>query len=87
MVPAFVVAFFTGGFTHAAFAVIGLFIVQQIDCNLIYPKIVGTTTGLHPLFVLLSVSILGYFFGITGMILAVPAAGILQIFIKKWAYH
>ena len=87
MAPAFIVAFFTGGITRAAAAVIGLFLVQQIDCNLIYPKIVGTTTGLHPLFVLLSVSIFGYFFGIAGMILAVPAAGILQILIRKWAFR
>ena len=87
MIPAFIVAFFTGGLTHGIAAVIGLLLVQQIDCNLIYPKIVGTTTGLHPLFVLLSVSILGYFFGITGMIIAVPAAGILQILIRKWAFR
>jgi len=36
--------------------------------------------------VLLSVSICGYFLGIAGMFIAVPAAGILQVFIKRWAY-
>lgn len=87
MVPAFIVAFFTDGLPKAVAAVVGLFIVQQIDCNFIYPKIVGNTTGLHPLFVLLSVSILGYFLGIIGMIIAVPAAGIVQVFVKKWAYR
>ena len=66
--------------------VIGLFLVQQLDSNYIYPKIVGATTGLHPLFVLLAVSIAGYFWGITGMLLAVPAAGIIQVLVGKWAY-
>ncbi|CDA92191.1 membrane protein putative [Firmicutes bacterium CAG:238] len=86
MVPAFIAAFFSGGLLHAAAAVCGLILVQQIDSNYIYPKVVGEATGLHPLFVLLSVSIMGYFFGIPGMLLAVPAAGIIQIFIKRWAY-
>lgn len=85
MIPAFFVALFTGGFSLAVRAVLGLFIVQQIDSNYIYPKIVGNTIGLHPLFVLLSVTFFGYLFGIAGMLLAVPAAGILQIFVQNWA--
>lgn len=87
MVPAFLAAFSSGGLVHGLTAIGGLFIVQQLDSNYIYPKIVGTTTGLHPLFILLSVSISGYFSGITGMLLAVPAAGILQVFISRWAYN
>ncbi len=85
MIPAFLVALFTGGFSLAIRAILGLFIVQQIDSNYIYPKIVGSTIGLHPLFVLLSVTFWGCLFGIAGMLLAVPAAGILQIFIQRWA--
>lgn len=86
MIPAFFVTFSNQGIIKALVAVISLFLVQQLDSNYIYPKIVGTTTGLHPLFVLLSVSVMGYFFGILGMLLAVPIAGILQVIIKKWAY-
>lgn len=86
MIPAFFVTFSNQGVIKAFMAVISLFLVQQLDSNYIYPKIVGTTTGLHPLFVLLSVSVMGYFFGILGMLLAVPIAGILQVIIKKWAY-
>ncbi|MBR6585305.1 MAG: AI-2E family transporter [Firmicutes bacterium] len=87
MVPAFLAAFFSGGLVHGLAAIGGLFMVQQLDSNYIYPKIVGNTTGLHPLFILLSISISGYFFGITGMLLTVPAAGILQVFIRRWAYN
>lgn len=86
MLPAFAVAAVTAGPLHGMFAVFGLFVVQQIDTNYIYPKVVGGSTGLHPLFVLLSVSLFGSFFGIGGMLLAVPIAGIVQIFIKKWAF-
>ena len=86
MLPAFAVAAVTAGPLHGMFAVFGLFVVQQIDANYIYPKVVGGSTGLHPLFVLLSVSLFGSFLGIGGMLLAVPIAGIVQIFIKKWAF-
>lgn len=85
MVPAFLMGLFTEGFWEGAIAVIILFVIQQIDANLIYPKIVGSSTGLHPLMVLLSVSVFGYFGGILGMLLAVPIAGIIQIFVVKWA--
>lgn len=84
MIPAFIMGWLTGDFLHGVLAVVVLLIVQQIDSNIIYPKVVGSTTGLHPLAVLLSVSVFGYFGGILGMLLAVPAAGVIQIFIKKW---
>lgn len=86
MIPAFGVSLANQGMAKAMISVIALFAVQQLDSNYIYPKIVGTTTGLHPLFVLLSVSIMGYFAGLLGMLAAVPVAGILQVLIKKWFY-
>ncbi len=85
MIPAFLMGFCTEGFWSGVLAVAILLAVQQIDCNLIYPKIVGTSTGLHPLMVLLAVSVFGYFGGILGMLLAVPIAGIIQVFVVKWA--
>lgn len=84
MIPAFIVGTFTDGLVQGLLAVAILLVVQQIDCNFIYPRIVGSTTGLHPLFVLLAVSAAGYYGGILGMILAVPLAGIAQVFILKW---
>ncbi len=84
MVPAFIIGWLTEDFMQGLLAVVILLVVQQIDSNIIYPKVVGSSTGLHPLAVLLSVSIFGYFGGILGMLLAVPTAGVLAIFIKKW---
>lgn len=84
MIPAFIMGWLSGDFLNGVLAIAVLLIVQQIDSNIIYPKVVGSSTGLHPLAVLLAVSVFGYFGGIIGMLIAVPSAGVLQIFIKKW---
>jgi predicted PurR-regulated permease PerM len=86
MIPAFLVAFATGGIWRAIIAVLAILAIQQIDSNYIYPKIVGTSIGLHPLFVLLAVSFFGYFGGVLGMLLAVPIACIVQVVVVRWAY-
>ena len=84
MVPAFIIGWLTEDFMQGLLAIVILLLVQQIDSNIIYPKVVGSSTGLHPLAVLLSVSVFGYFGGIIGMLLAVPTAGVAAIFIRKW---
>ena len=76
----------SGGFPAAVLAIAGLLLIQQIESNFIYPKIVGRSVGLHPLFVLLSVSAAGYFGGLVWMILAVPIAGIIKVLITNWGY-
>jgi predicted PurR-regulated permease PerM len=86
MIPAFLVAFATGGIWRAIIAVLAILAIQQIDSNYIYPKIVGTSIGLHPLFVLLAVSFFGYLWGVLGMLLAVPIACIVQVVVVRWAY-
>ena len=83
MVPAFIVGVFTDDIKQGLFALLVLIIVQQLDGNLIYPKVVGGSTGLNPLVVLLAVSFFGHFYGIGGMIIAVPATAILQILFLK----
>lgn len=85
MIPAFFSALTESGLFTATMAVAALFAVQQIECNLIYPRIIGKSTGLHPLFVLIAVSVAGSFGGFLWMILAVPAAGIAKVLMMKWA--
>lgn len=86
MLPAVLLSLFSGGIVKALLVGITLFIIQQLDSNYIYPKVVGTSIGLHPVFVLISVTVAGHFGGIVGMLLAVPVAGVIQVLIKKWAY-
>ncbi len=83
MIPAVIVALLTGGVTQALLAVLVLFIIQQLDSAIISPRVVGASTGLHPVFVLTAVVFGGYFWGIPGMLLAVPAAAILKLFLAK----
>lgn len=82
-VPAALVGLLTGGISQAFLAILVLVIIQQIDANIIYPRVVGSSVGLHPLFVLVSVIVGGYYWGISGMILAVPTAAIIKVFIMK----
>ena len=52
--------------------IIFLVILQQIEGNFIYPKVVGSSIGLPGIWVLAAVAVGGSLFGITGMLLGVP---------------
>lgn len=57
---------------QAFWFVVFLLVLQQIEGNLIYPRVVGKSVGLPGLWVLLSVTIGGSVFGMLGMLLSVP---------------
>ncbi len=54
-------------------------IVQQVDNNIVTPKLVGESVGLHPLLVMIALLVGGTILGPLGMLLAVPAAGIIKV--------
>ena len=83
-VPAIIVGLLSGSPIKALLAVIVLVVVQQIDGTLIAPKVVGDSVGLHPVFVMLSIIIGGAYFGLWGMLIAVPAAAIIKMFLLRW---
>ena len=64
-----------------------LLILQQVEGNLIYPRVVGKSVGLPGLLVLMAVTIGGEAFGILGMLFSVPVCAVLfslyQEFMKK----
>lgn len=72
---------FTGGFSKAIWLAVVIIILQQIDANIINPKIVGNSLKVSPLLVIFAVTIGGAYFGTLGMFLAVPIAAILKIII------
>ncbi|MDD3200273.1 MAG: AI-2E family transporter [Eubacteriales bacterium] len=82
-IPAALIGLLTGGISQALLAILVLIIIQQIDSNILYPRVVGSSTGLHPLFILISVTVGGYYAGLIGMILAVPTAAIIKVLIMK----
>lgn len=63
--------------------VILIFIIQQIDANMIEPKIVGDRTGLSSLGVLAAVIVMGGYFGILGMFLGVPICAVICSSVRK----
>lgn len=58
-------------------------ILQQIDGNLIYPKVVGDRVGLPGIWVMLAVLVGGNGFGIVGMFVAVPIASVIYKLLKE----
>ncbi len=56
-------------------------IIQWIENNVLAPKIIGDSTGIHPITVLLSLIIAGGMFGVMGMIFSVPVVAIVKILI------
>ena len=67
--------------------VIMIVVLQQVDGNIIGPKIVGESIGLSSSWVLFSILIFSGLFGITGMIIGVPAFAIIYDIIKKTVIH
>ena len=65
-------------------AVIAMLVVQQIDNNLIAPKIVGDSVGLHPVFTMIAIIIGGNIGGLLGMLVAVPLTASIKILLGKW---
>lgn len=61
----------------AVWFVVFIIVIQQIDSNLIYPKVVGNSIGLPGLWVLFAITVGGGLGGIFGMIVGVPLASIL----------
>jgi predicted PurR-regulated permease PerM len=83
-IPAVIVGLLSGSPIKALFAVLVLVGIQQVDGAIIAPKIVGESVGLHPVFIILSIILGGAYFGLLGMLLAVPTAGILKLLFLRW---
>ena len=63
--------------------IIFLLILQQVEGNLIYPKVVGNSVGLPGIWVLVAITIGGGLFGIVGMLVFVPIASIIYTLLRK----
>ena len=66
------------------YAVIAMLVVQQVDNNLLAPKIVGNSVGLHAVFTMMAIIIGGNVGGLIGMLLAVPVAASIRVLFNKW---
>lgn len=71
-----------GGPVLAIITFICLLVVQIIDANILQPNIVAKSVNLHPVVVLSGLIVFELFFGIIGMIIAVPVLAALKIILK-----
>ena len=60
-----------------------LVILQQLEGNLIYPRVVGGSVGLPGIWVLAAVTVGGGLFGFVGMLIGVPAASVLYTLLRQ----
>ena len=79
-----IITIITGGLSQAIWMLIVVIILQQIDANIINPKIVGNSLKLSPILIIFAVTVGGACFGILGMFLAVPIIAILKILILDY---
>ena len=63
--------------------IIMFLIIQQIEGNLIYPKVVGGSIGLPAIWVLAAVSLGGSLFGVVGMLVFIPAVSVFYTLLKE----
>ena len=68
---------------QALYFLIFIVILQQVDGNIIGPKILGNTTGVSSFWVLFSILLFGGLWGLVGMVIAVPLFGVLYDIIRK----
>ena len=71
----------SGGLPQTIWMIIVAIVLQQIDANIINPKILGNSLKISPLIVIAAVTIGGAYFGVIGMFLAVPIAAAFKIIV------
>uniref|UniRef100_UPI0040574564 AI-2E family transporter n=1 Tax=Agathobacter sp. TaxID=2021311 RepID=UPI0040574564 len=72
---------------HAVYLAIFILILQQVDGNIIGPKILGDTTGLSSFWVLFSILVAGGVFGFLGMLLGVPVFAVIYYILQETINH
>lgn len=66
--------------------IVGITIIQQIDANILKPRIIGKSTFLGPVSILMSIIIFGDLWGIIGIVIAIPLMSMLKI-VAKFTYY
>lgn len=74
-----VITAISGGALHAVWCTIVLLIMQQIDGNVIAPRVMGSRLDIRPLTIIVAVSVGGSLFGFVGMLISVPVVAIIRV--------
>ncbi len=68
----------------ALWFIVFIIVLQQVEGNLIYPKVVGKSVGLPGIWVLVAVTVGGGAFGISGMLFGVPVCSVIYVLLKEF---
>jgi len=83
LIVSVVIAWFQTGEINYVFIIAAIFFIGQVvEGNILTPKLVGDSVGLHPLWVLFALMAGGSLFGIVGMLLAVPVAAVVGVLLS-----
>lgn len=72
---------------HALYLLIFIIVLQQVDGNIIGPKILGNSTGLTSFWVMFAILIGGGMFGFLGMLLGVPVFALMYYIVRRLVNH
>lgn len=72
---------------HCLYFIIFIFVLQQLDGNVIGPKILGNTTGVSSSWVLFAILLFGGMWGVVGMVIGVPLFAVIYDIIRKLVYR
>lgn len=75
---AVIVVAFTQNLQTAVIVAIVMFIIQQLDGNVIQPKLMSESFAISPLLVIIAVTVGGAYYGILGMLIAIPIATVIR---------
>ena len=85
-IPSFILIFLVDPMKGVYF-IIFIIILQQVDGNVIGPKILGNTTGLSPFWVIFAILLFGGSFGVIGMLFGVPIFAMIYYIVKRIVEH
>ena len=72
---------------HCLYFIIFIFVLQQLDGNVIGPKILGNTTGVSSFWVLFAILLFGGMWGVVGMVIGDPLFAVIYDIIRKLVYR
>lgn len=78
-----VFVFFSSGWVKTLWTMASLFILGQLDGNVIGPKIMGSKLEVRPILIIFSITLGGGLFGVPGMLLSVPAMMVIKMLLSE----
>lgn len=76
------VSLLTNGLYTALFVAAFIIVIQQVDANIVQPRIIAGSMGLRPIYVLLGITFFGGLFGFWGILLGPPLMGVIQMIVR-----